>query len=126
MPITYEIDVQAGLIVTIATGVLTNQELLEHKRRLSRDPNIRAGMVELSDVRGIDRLEVTAEGVWQFVAHDGADGARFADYRLAIVASEAVVYGMARMYQMMTERSATVAVFKTMSDARAWLGAGTA
>ena len=77
MPITYQIDLQAGLIVTIATGILINQELLEHKQRLSRDPDVRAGMVELSDVRDIDRLEITAEGVRQFAAHDGADAARF-------------------------------------------------
>ena len=29
------------------------------------------------------------------------------------------------MYQMMTDRSATVMVFRTMTEARAWLDAGT-
>lgn len=126
MPITYTIDRQAGLILTTATGMLTNQELLEHKQRLSRDADVRVGTVELSDVRGVASLEITAEGVRQFVAHDAADTERFADYRLAIVASEDVVYGMARMYQMMTDPNAKVRVFRSMTEARAWLGAGTA
>jgi hypothetical protein len=59
MPITYRIDTKQGLVLTAATGVLTDDELLEHKRALAADPTFSPGMRQLSDVRGVERLAVT-------------------------------------------------------------------
>lgn len=63
MPITYRIDSERGIVLTAATGVLTDDEVMAHKRALAGDPGYRAGMRELSDVRGVERLDVTPEGV---------------------------------------------------------------
>ena len=123
MPIRYDIDHQNRLVLTVASGVLTDSELLEHKRKLSRDQEFEAGMAELSDVRGVDQLDVTPEGVRTFVAQDAKDAARFRDYKLAIVASEDLVFGMARMYQTLTaNNNSNVAVLRSIAQARAWLG----
>ena len=54
---------------------------------------------------------------------DSADAASLAEYRLAIVAAEAVVFGMARMYQTRAQDVVpNVRVFRTMEEAGAWLG----
>jgi len=125
MPISYHIDRQFGVARTTARGVLTEEELLAHKRRLLDDPFFGSGMVELSDVRGIDRLDVTPHGIRQFVAQDAKDQRRLQDYKLAIVASEDVVYGMARMYQALTgDYVPHVAVFRDPAEAATWLGQG--
>jgi hypothetical protein len=79
-------------------------------------------MVELSDVRFVDRLDVTPRGVQAMSAHDEANSPQLQGYKLAIVASADVVFGMARMYSALTERSAQVNVFRDIDEARAWLG----
>ena len=128
----FEIEYQriydtVGLGTTIwsplATGVLTDDELMEHKRKLHADPEFSRGMVELSDVRNISRLSVTTEGIGRFVMQDAQDAELFKDYKLAIVVSRDLVFGMGRMYEMMTsENIPNVRIFREMSQARDWLG----
>jgi len=120
VPISYRIDSDARLVRTVANGVLTDAELLAHKDQLAADPAFEVGMHQLSDVRGIERLDVSAEGVRLFVAHDARHSERFTSHRMAIVASEAVVFGMARMYQTMS--GVNVGVFRTIEEALAFLG----
>lgn len=123
MPITYRIDTARGLVLTTATGVLTDDELLEHKRALAADPAFAPGMRQLSDVRAVEQLAVTSEGVRLMVALDRDQADQLGDYRLAIVTGADVVFGTARMYQTMTDDQLNhVQIFRDMDDARAWLG----
>ena len=123
MPISYAIDPRLGLVRTTATGVLTDEELLQHKRDLQGDPRFDASMKELSDIRGVERLDVTAEGVRRAVAMDQGQADALGDYKLALVVSADVVFGMARMYQMMTEENIEgVGVFRDIEEALEWLG----
>lgn len=123
MAISYRIDSRKGLVLTTATGVLTEDELLEHKRKLLEDPAFKPGMRELSDVRGVEKLEVTPEGVWRLAAQDSIDSSRLGEYRLAIVASTDIVFGTARMYEALTDLNIPgVMVFRDMEEARSWLG----
>jgi hypothetical protein len=82
---------------------MDHADLLAHKSRLINDADFKPGLRELSDVRAVDRLEVTPNGISQFVARDKADSAKLHDHKLAIVASADVVYGMARMYQTLSD-----------------------
>jgi hypothetical protein len=122
MPISYQIDEARRLVLTTASGALTDSDILRLKARLVADPKWKPGMRELSDVRLIDRLEVTADGVRQMMMRDECHAAALASYRLAIVVSHQVVYGMARMYQMLTEQIVPdVRVFRDMEEAKRWL-----
>lgn len=123
MPITYSIDNKRGVVLTTASGVLTDDELLNHKRQVTSDPNFKPGLVELSDIREITELTVTTEGIRGFVRQDAADAERLEDFKLAIVASEDVVFGMGRMYQTMTGGNfSNVRIFRHMDEAKEWLG----
>ena len=122
MPISYEINEARGLVLTTASGTLTDSDNLQLKARLVADPRWKPGIRELSDVRSIDRLEVTTEGVQQMEWHDEDDAAALASYRLAIVVSQQGVYEMARIYQMLTEHTVpNVRVFRDMEEANRWL-----
>lgn len=122
MPIDYRIDSTLGIVFTTATGTLTNQELIAHKRRLQEDPAFRAGMGQLSDVRGVDRLDVTTDGVVQFAQHDATHAGTLERSKLAIVATEDVIFGMARMYPTRTSsHRPNVGVFRSLDEATAWL-----
>jgi hypothetical protein len=119
MPITYRVDLAASVVLTTATGALTDQDVLRHKQALLDDPAVRPDMAELSDVRGVSALEVTPEGIRMFTAFDRSAGEDSG--RLAIVASKDFAFGTARMYQMRGPED-RVGVFRCIDEARAWLG----
>jgi hypothetical protein len=123
MPISYRIDSERGLVITTASGVLTDDDILELKRRLAADPEFKMGMRELSDVRAVTDLQVSTEGVRRMAAMDESPSSARSSHKLAIVAGSDATFGMARMYQMFTESNQPhVAVFKDYDRARRWLG----
>ena len=122
MPISYRIDVERNLVLTTASGTLTDDDVLQLKARLVRDPDFRPGMKELSDIRNITRLDVTADGIQAMVEQDQRDRAVVASHRLALVVSKDLDFGMARMYQTLTESTMkNVGVFRDIDKANAWL-----
>lgn len=122
MPINYSIDEDVGVVLTTASGVLTENELLEHKRKIISDPKFRPGFVELSDVQSISDLDISASGLEKFVAQDEADAERLRGFKLAIVVSGALEYGMGAMYEMMSlQNNKDVRIFRDMRLAKDWL-----
>jgi hypothetical protein len=119
MAITYRVDSDAPVVLTTATGTLTDGDILAHKKALLEDASVHPGMAKLSDVRGVNELAVTPDGIRMFTSFDQSndEGAG----RLAIVASEDFTFGTARMYQMRGE-DGKVGVFRSVEEARAWLG----
>jgi hypothetical protein len=122
MPLTYEIFPTEKVVLATAWGTLTDEHVLDHKRRLAADPLFSKDFVELSDVREVTDLQVTPEGIRSFVDFDRTveheEG-----HRRAVVASEAFTFGMARMYQLSSgSNDASLGVFRTMEEARRWLG----
>ncbi len=83
-----------------------------------------AGMGELSDLRTVERFEVTSEGIKAAIAIDTAEADRFGAFKRAIVAAQDIVFGIARMYQGQTESisSLQVWVFRDIGEAKVWLG----
>jgi hypothetical protein len=123
VPLIYTIDKKQNAIFTVASGTLTDQELIEHKERLRNDPHVSSGMVELSDVRNIEKLMVTPSGIEEFVMQDAHDADLCREHRLAIVVSQDLAFGMGRMYEMMTsENLPNVGIFRDMEEAANWLG----
>jgi hypothetical protein len=119
---SYRIDSDRRVVLTKAWGVLTDQDILNHKARLLSDPAIEPGTVQLSDVRGVERLEVTPAGIRAMVRHDTANAGRLPGHRLALVANADLVFGMARMYQQTgSHDDGGVGVFRTMEEAETWL-----
>jgi hypothetical protein len=121
MPMSYRIDPEQALVLTEAWGVLTDQDILAHKTKLLNDPAFGPHLAQLSDIRQIERLEVTTAGVRAMVEHDAAHTDRREGHRMAFVVSGDSVFGMARMYQLTGNQESNVGVFRTMEEARAWL-----
>ena len=123
MTISYSIDNRLGGVFTTATGCLTDEELLEDNRKLTVDPEFRSGLIELMDARSVTDLKITPEGIEHLVMQDAADAERLENYRLAMVVSKDAAFGLARMYETMTQHNMpNVKVFRDMNDARRWLG----
>ena len=129
MPIEYTIDVARGLIHTRGWGYIGDKEYQAYIATLFADPAVRPGMKQLTDWRAVTHVDVsaetmraTAETVRAFVERQRHQP-NFTNYQLAIVVAQTVAYGMARMYQILSEdHDPNVAVFRDIDEARAWLG----
>lgn len=121
MPISYRVDADRRWVMTTASGVLTDQDILGHKAALADDAAVTHPIHELSDVSGIERLEVTPAGVRAMVAHDERSITQGVRHRLALVVPKTEVYGMARMYQMMSRSDPSIGVFRDVTEAAQWL-----
>lgn len=121
MPITFDIDPGRGLILTKATGVVTGAEILELKKRLVADPRFSAELRSFADLRGITDLQVSPADVNALLEFDRSHPGCSERIRLGLLAGSDVVYGMARMYEMRSQRENGIAVFRREADLWAWL-----
>jgi len=123
MPMTYTIEPSKNLVLTTGAGVLTDDDVMAHRKALSGDPLFSPQMREISDIRQVADFQVTPAGIRIMVAADVKMVAAGGMHKLAIVAEGNVAYGMSRMYQTLGEPNIrSVGVFRTYEDAAEWLG----
>lgn len=120
MPITYQLDHASRRIWTVITDSVTDKDVMSHKEALRAEPAIGPDWAEVTDVRGVERLDVTPAGIRAMTEWDSDTGQP--QHRLALVVSKDLAFGLARMYQQSSgPRSDRVGVFRTMEEAEAWL-----
>lgn len=119
MPASYRIDPKAGVVFTTLTGHVTGEDFLDHQRRLRGDPDFRSTMRQCIDARGITGGTVTGADMRTL-----AKANMYADRsRRAIIVSGRVVYGYARMFQLLRSRGPEeIQIFREVEDAHRWLG----
>jgi hypothetical protein len=123
MPITYSIDPARNRVTLTYTGTISDRDLFDVFDRLYSDPGHRVGMDELSDLRGVRSVEVTARGLQDLAARTSLklDHVR-QSWRVAVVAPMDVVFGLGRMYELLREGSPErVMVFRDLPAAEQWL-----
>ena len=124
MPIAYTYDEEQGLLVTTFEGEVTDEELEQHVRTVSEDPRVGPGVRELIDLRAATKVKVTVKGLRYVIANDRQMIDKFKDERQAVVTTSDLIYGMARMYQMMSNVNAgpsTIKIFREYDAAMTWL-----
>ena len=122
MPITYQIDPDAGMLIVVADGVSTQQERLEAIQKWIGDPAFRPGLQTLCDFTtaiSIPTLPELDEIVGLIRRHATAIGRK----KLAIVTSRPVTFGVARQFGALAPGGLLVQVFKDRDLALAWLKA---
>jgi hypothetical protein len=123
MPITYEIDPGRRLIVTRCIGDTALPEVLQHFDQLINDPdcppvlNVLLDLTEMTTVPDSGQLHVAAAAAAEASRHVQFD-------HCAIVAASESTRGIAMIFQMFAQQSFRGAeTFRTVPEARAWLGA---
>lgn len=119
MPIASALNHDTAFLETHATGLITADDLEGHLR--AEEASNYLGLDELFDARGAT-TDLTASQVRQFVrrteqlARQGRLGA------VAFVTSDDVAFGMARMYQLLSDdRMVHIGVFRDIGPAWQWL-----
>jgi hypothetical protein len=125
MPYSHTIHPQEKYALMIAEGACDLDQTIVAMTSLAHDPEFRPGFGILADAR---RVEYTpgAEETHQ-LATVASQRDVFLDHPMAIVVSQDLNYGIARIFSALASlRGATAEVFRDMEAARAWLTAAVA
>ena len=120
MPVSYHIDLRAGVVFSVFEGHVTNEELLDHQQRMATDPDFRPTMNHVIDTRGVTDVSVTALGLRLIATRSNLGPGS----RRAIIEGDAISsYGYVRMFETLRSQSgADIKIFSTVEDAHRWLG----
>ncbi|MEP6848248.1 MAG: hypothetical protein ABI999_05280 [Acidobacteriota bacterium] len=119
MPISFQIDAAAKRIYTVATGVITYDDLRTHM-----NADVPAEVAVFPEI--IDCSNATTDLMADQVRRLAAERERIANSRsgagpVAVVATDDLFFGMLRMFDMLTSRVRPLQVFRNMTDAERWL-----
>lgn len=120
MPIVYELDRDADLIVETWSGTITAADLAKYWRGYLGDAEVMACRRTLVDLRdatiaftGAQLDDLVREVVLPRVGKLG--------WRTAVVVDHPTEFGVARQYQVFAERYSRDAIFFDEEQARSWL-----
>lgn len=122
MPLSYGIDPNRDLALIQGRGVVTDEELLACIEKLKSDPELSYTMPVLWDIREVD-VKFTSRGIGRAIEILRRASDRRGSSNAAIVATNKTAFGMARMFQMMSEGKSFLEfrVFSSRTAALAWL-----
>lgn len=118
MPCAYIIDLARSLVLSRGWDVVTDRELLAHVHTLTADPRFVRNFRQLADLRDVTDVQITPSCIKEMVRLNPYG----AGARRAVVVTNDVVFGMARMYQILSDESPDeLQIFRKMDDALQWL-----
>lgn len=121
MPIKHRVDAETGILLVTRSGTIDTHDEEQARRLREVDPKVVPGIPVLVDCREVEPADSVA--VTQYLADSVTGLAAYLQCGpVAIVVSTDVEYGMARMYQMLTElEHPDTTVFRDYDEALASL-----
>ena len=118
-----KIDKYGRMAQITARGSVNVLELKEIFLEIVGHRDWQAGFNMLCDYRGIVDFAVTTRDIDNINEWQASIDAVIGDGKCAVVACKDLVYGMSRMWELISsERSQQIRVFRQMKDAVIWLG----
>lgn len=102
-PIDFEIDEAAGIVWSVAHGTLTAEELVEFGRSLFAEPKLPSPYRGLCDLRDVTRFEGSTAAIRALASLAKSSPARAPGGRLAFVTGSASLFGLSRMYELLSD-----------------------
>ncbi|HTR65929.1 MAG TPA: STAS/SEC14 domain-containing protein [Terriglobales bacterium] len=115
----FSIDVAGHLTVVKFSGHLTLQDLRAYISALRQHPDFRPEFCELVDLTDVTSTELDYSK--SALLSEAADPFSLESKRAFVVVNESVDH-VVRIYQTMREAGAGIKLFRTIDDARRWLG----
>ena len=127
MPINYRIDKERRQVIASAHGELTDVEVFGYQREVWSRAEVQ-GFDEIIDMTAVRHIALPhPDRVRDLAELSASMDVTHASSRLAIVAPDDFAFGLGRMFgihRRNEDRSTKqVAVFRSMGEALAWLGA---
>lgn len=121
--IRFRVDAAHGVRIAEFLGVVDDDDLLGSYGRLVEEPGYDPTLHDLADMRRIERLDVSSTALRRLVEMFAPLESRDHPTRLAIVAPKDHVYGLSRMYEMLSaDTPEDIRVFREYGPAATWLG----
>ena len=117
IPISYTIDRHKGIVRTVGRGHVTGDQLLDFARGLLSDSAVPHPIRDLHDLTGVEQFEVDATDVESILDLTLRDPERIRDGKVAVIATQDVVYGMSRMLSALAEFAPVVEQLRTQGVA---------
>jgi len=120
MPFSFHPDARSGIFHIRAVGQVDDTEVVDLWDRLSHETAFISGWPILCDCSGVTALLVSSNVIESF-----AKAARTRHNPVAIIAQQAVAFGLARMYQILNDPDdKRIHIFAKAHEASVWLAAG--
>jgi len=124
MPISYQHDSETVDFYAIFEGVITPEEITDYFLKLTSDLSSFAEARALLEVRKVTFRGFTFDSISKIAATTKAHQHLLESSKTAVVASQAVAYGITRMYIAIRDPKYDFKVFKARDEAMLWLGPG--
>jgi len=124
MPLSFRIDSDAGMLMIVGEGFITQPERIEAIEAWLRDPGFRPGLKTLCDFSEATSTPTMRE-LREIVALVDQHAEAIGKKKLAVVATRPVTFGVARQFQTLADFGPLdVEVFKDRDTALGWLRHG--
>ncbi len=119
MAADYKIDKERRLVISTASGVLAMADVLAHRERLFNDPDYDPNFSQLMDFTPVTQFCIEP-GEIRSLAQTMVFSA---DSRRAIVAPSDLLFGFARMYEILRDSAGEtgIRVFRDRDEALDWV-----
>ena len=119
MPAYFKIDKERRLVMTTCSGVFTMTDALGHQEKLLKDPDFAPSFSQLMDVTGVTTVELGGEDMRRLASRSIFSP----NSRRAILVNTDLVFGLARMFEMLREDFGEqgIRVFRDLGDALDWV-----
>lgn len=126
MPIEFTIDHARRLVTATARGMLTGQDVFGYQRTVWSRADVQ-GYNELLDMRAVEGIDLPSVDNMRALAQLSASmDIPATSSKFAIVATSDEAFGLSRMYEtyrhLEGKSTKQVAVFRTLTEADAYLG----
>jgi hypothetical protein len=122
VPIDYRVDSEHGILFVADFGEVEEAELNDQAARMGRDPSIVPALNALVDLREASIRDLQAKVIRDLAVKFREMNLIGDRTKMAIAATNDVVFGMARIYGAVRSNSKLEArVFREITEARKWL-----
>ncbi|MAT84247.1 MAG: hypothetical protein CMD39_08145 [Gammaproteobacteria bacterium] len=121
MPIRMRFMPQRGLLVSVAHGRLTMDDLLHHRQRVAESTHYHPGLHLLFDTRRTSAIGVSGDAVRTFAGFGQPGQRRFA--RMALLVGSDLHYGISRIFQAYAGQhdESTLRIIRDPGEAWRWI-----
>jgi hypothetical protein len=121
MPLTYRIDSDAGMLLVVGEGTISQAERIEAISGWLRHPEFRPGLNTLCDFSAATSTPTIAE-LREIVSLVDRHAKRIGKKKVAVIATQPVTFGVARQFQTLADSGPlNVSVFRDRRAALGWL-----
>lgn len=118
MPARFTLDPGKRVVSVRFEGLWSVRDVVEYFEDLRRNASFDSRFFELADLTEVVSSDVDFQSATMLARIDpfSRSGKR------AFAATKAAIYGILRMYQMVRGEECSMAIFRTLAEAKRWLG----